>query len=123
MAVVPSPDADTIASPKASDTHPPKFADSPVAPASPLVLQPLPAKDSLSDTPFRFSIGMAVRRRDKALRDSLQAVLDKKAPEIDSILKEYGIPLLPIEEGQEAPKSSDAAPQPKADTTRVSGRG
>jgi mxaJ protein len=89
----------------------------------PLVLQPLPAKDSLSETPFRYSIGMAVRRRDKELRDSLQTVLDKKAPQIDSILKEYGIPVLPIEEGQAAPKSSGAAPQPKADTTRVSGRG
>ena len=89
----------------------------------PLVLQPLPAKDSLSNTPFQFSIGMAVRRRDKGLRDSLQAVLDKKAPQIDSILKEYGIPVLPIEEEKEAPKSSDAPPQPKADTTRASGRG
>ncbi|MFL5493778.1 MAG: quinoprotein dehydrogenase-associated putative ABC transporter substrate-binding protein [Gemmatimonadales bacterium] len=89
----------------------------------PLVLKPLPAKDSLSDTPFRFSIGMAVRRRDKALRDSLQAVLDKKAPQIDSILKVYGIPVLPVEEGQEPQKSSNAAPQPKADTARVSGRG
>jgi mxaJ protein len=88
----------------------------------PLVLQPLPAKDSLSDTPFRFSIGMAVRRRDKALRDSLQTVLDKKAPQIDSILKEYGIPVLPIEEEKEAPKCSGAAPQAKPDTTRVSGR-
>jgi mxaJ protein len=89
----------------------------------PLVLQPLPAKDSLSDTPFRYSIGMAVRRRDKELRDSLQTVLDKKAPQVDSILKAYGIPVLPIEEEKEAPKSSGAAPQPKADTTRVSGRG
>jgi quinoprotein dehydrogenase-associated probable ABC transporter substrate-binding protein len=89
----------------------------------PLVLQPLPAKDSLSETPFRYSIGMAVRRRDKELRDSLQTLLDKKAPQIDAILKEYGIPLLPIEEEKEAPKSSGAAPQPTADTTRVSGRG
>jgi mxaJ protein len=89
----------------------------------PLVLQPLPAKDSLSGLPFRFSIGMAVRRRDKVLRDSLQAVLDKKAPQIDSILKEYGVPVLPMEEEKQAPKSSGAAPQPKADTTRVSGRG
>src|SRR5687767_5865394 len=42
----------------------------------PLTLQPLAERDSLSDFPFRFNIGMGVRRRDRALRDSLQAVLE-----------------------------------------------
>ena len=62
----------------------------------PLTLQPLAERDSLTDFPFRFSIGMGVRRRDKALRDSLQTVLDRKKPEIEAILKEYGIPTFPI---------------------------
>ena len=44
----------------------------------PLTLQPLAERDSLTDFPFRFSIGMGVRRRDRALRDSLQTVLDRK---------------------------------------------
>jgi mxaJ protein len=64
--------------------------------AVPLSLQPLAERDSLSDLPFRFDIGMAVRRKDGALRDSLQKVLDRKGPEIQAILKEYGVPLFPI---------------------------
>jgi quinoprotein dehydrogenase-associated probable ABC transporter substrate-binding protein len=62
----------------------------------PLVLKLLPASDSLSDFPFQYSIGIAVRRRDKEFRDSLQAVLDRKKPEIEAILKQYAVPLLPI---------------------------
>jgi mxaJ protein len=90
----------------------------------PLVLTPISVEvDSASGLPMQYNIGMAVRRRDKAFRDSLQTFLDKKAPEVDGILKEYGVPVLPIKEEKEAPKSSDAAPQPKADTTRVSGHG
>lgn len=65
----------------------------------PLQLQPLAERDSLSDFPFRFNIGMGVRRRDRALRDSLQSVLDRKAPEIETILKQYGVPLFPVEAG------------------------
>jgi mxaJ protein len=64
----------------------------------PLSLQPLAERDSLSDYPFRFNIGMGVRRRDRALRDSLQTVLDRKGPEIQAILKQYGVPMFPIEE-------------------------
>jgi mxaJ protein len=90
----------------------------------PLVLTPISAGvDSASGYPMQYNIGMAVRRRDKAFRDSLQAVLDKKAPQLDSILKQYGVPVLPIEEEKPAPNSSGAAPQPKADTTKASGRG
>jgi mxaJ protein len=62
----------------------------------PLKLQPLAERDSLTDFPFRFSIGMGVRRRDRALRDSLQTVLDRTGPEILAILKQYRIPLFPI---------------------------
>ena len=67
---------------------------SPVA----LSITPLAERDSLSDFPFRFNIGMGVRRRDRALRDSLQTVLDRKAPEIQAILKQYGVPMFPIQE-------------------------
>ncbi len=65
----------------------------------PLVLSPLPPRDSLSDFPFQYDIGIAVRRQDKEFRDSLQAVLDRKRPAIESILKEYGVPLLPVGQG------------------------
>ncbi len=62
----------------------------------PLELRPLPERDSLSEFPFQFDIAMGVRRRDRALRDSLNTVIQRKAPEIEAILKEYGVPLLPV---------------------------
>jgi quinoprotein dehydrogenase-associated probable ABC transporter substrate-binding protein len=64
----------------------------------PLSITPLAERDSLSDFPFRFNIGMGVRRRDVALRDSLQTVLDRRQPEIQAILKQYAVPMFPIEE-------------------------
>ncbi|MEP7228025.1 MAG: quinoprotein dehydrogenase-associated putative ABC transporter substrate-binding protein [Gemmatimonadales bacterium] len=64
--------------------------------AVPLTLEPLPERDSLTDFPFRFNIGLAVRRRDRALRDSLQTVLDRRKPEIQAILKDYSVPTFPI---------------------------
>ena len=76
----------------------------------PLTLTPLPAKDSLSDIPFQYNMGIAVRRRDKEFRDSLQAVLERKRPEIDAILKEYGVPTLPIEAGVEKSAGEASAP-------------
>jgi mxaJ protein len=71
----------------------------------PLALQPLAERDSLTDFPFRFSIGMGVRRRDRGLRDSLQTVLERKKPEIQAILKEFGVPTFPI---PSAPLPSDS---------------
>jgi len=73
----------------------------------PLKLTPLPAKDSLSDIPFQYNMGVAVRRKDKEFRDSLQAVLERRRPEIQAILKDYGVPLLPIQE--EAKSTGDAS--------------
>jgi mxaJ protein len=77
--------------------------------AVPLSLQPLAERDSLSDLPFRFDIGMAVRRKDGALRDSLQKVLDRKGPEIQAILKEYGVPVFPIKVDSGVPADSGRA--------------
>ena len=89
----------------------------------PLKLQPLAERDSLTDFPFRFSIGMGVRRRDRALRDSLQTVLDRKAPEIQSILKDYRIPLFPIPAEQKPDdKQPAAAPSAPPDSGRSANR-
>jgi mxaJ protein len=65
--------------------------------AVPLVLVPLAERDSLVDYPFRFNIAMGVRRRDRALRDSLNAVIAKHGPEIQAILDQYAIPRFPIQ--------------------------
>jgi mxaJ protein len=81
--------------------------------AVPLDVRPLPERDSLSDFPFQFNIAMGVRRRDRALRDSLNALLERKRPEIQAILKDFGVPLFPIkDEG-----GDDDAP-PKATSGR-----
>jgi len=88
----------------------------------PLVLTPLPARDSMSDFPFQYDIGLAVRRRDKEFRDSLQAVLQRKAPEIQAILKEYSVPLLPFQASGEE-KSSGSTTVPGADSAKKAGAG
>ncbi len=62
----------------------------------PLVVQPLAEYDSVAGLPFAFNMSMGVRRRDKELRDSLQTLLQRKGPEIQAILRQYGVPLLPI---------------------------
>jgi mxaJ protein len=85
----------------------------------PLQLRPLVERDSLSDFPFRFNIAMGVRRRDRALRDSLQVVLDRKAPEIQAILKQYGIPVFPVEPDRD---DDDAAASAKPSTPPDTGR-
>jgi mxaJ protein len=93
--------------------------------AVPLVLTPLAADvDTATGFPMSYNIGMAVRRRDHAFRDSLQTLLDRKAPEIQNILKEYGVPALPPKEEREA--DDDAKPKAAApastDSTQASKR-
>lgn len=87
----------------------------------PLELRPLAERDSLSDFPFRFNIAMGVRRRDRALRDSLNAVLARKGPEIREILKRYGVPLFPVVEEKTA-DDDDGPPAAAADSARAAGR-
>ncbi len=76
----------------------------------PLRIQPLGERDSLADVPFRYNIAMAVRRRDRALRDSLEKVLERKAPQIQAILKEYNVPMFPVE--KESGDDDDGPPKP-----------
>jgi mxaJ protein len=42
--------------------------------------------------PFEFAISMGVRRGDKALRDALDGVIDKRRADIDAILASYQVP-------------------------------
>ena len=88
----------------------------------PLKMTPLGERDSVADLPFRYNIAMAVRRSDKELRDSLERTLKEKAPQIQAILKEYGIPMFPVtapggdDDDDDGPPKSAAAPAP-ADTS------
>jgi len=88
----------------------------------PLVLTPLPARDSLSEFPFQYDIGIALRRRDKELRDSLQAVLERKRPAIEALLKEYGVPMLPLQAASPE-RSTGATPPSPPDTAKRTGTG
>jgi mxaJ protein len=55
--------------------------------------------------PFTFSIAMGVRKKDKQLRDELNAVLERKRPEISRILDEYNVPRVPEPAQQVAAES------------------
>ena len=78
----------------------------------PLVVQPLAEYDSLTNLPFAFNMAMGVRRRDRELRDSLNHLLELKGPEIQAILKQYGVPLLPIAEQKSAEGERTGAAPP-----------
>lgn len=93
----------------------------------PLKITPLGERDSLADVPFRYNIGMAVRRRDRELRDSLEKTLEAKAPEIQAILKQYGVPMFPVTEAG-GDDDDDGPPKPAAtptstDTSRAARQG
>ena len=47
--------------------------------------------------PLAFDIAMGVRRGDHALRDTLNAILARRRPSIDSLLVAYGVPLLAVD--------------------------
>lgn len=48
------------------------------------------------DIQFDYEISMGVRHSDKAFRDELNKIIAAKQPEIDAILAEYGVPMLPL---------------------------
>lgn len=49
--------------------------------------------------PVAYELAMGVRKGDLALRDEVQAVLDRRQAQILAILKDYGVPLLPVAAG------------------------
>ncbi|HEX2644446.1 MAG TPA: substrate-binding domain-containing protein [Thermoanaerobaculia bacterium] len=61
-------------------------------PAVPLEIAPVAPQIDLPFLPFVFDISMGVRRKDKPLRDRLDAILERRQGEIDAILDRYGVP-------------------------------
>lgn len=59
-----------------------------LAPVSPAVDAPM--------LPMVYSISMGVRRGDDALKDRLDRFIEAKQKDIDVILRDYGVPLLPL---------------------------
>jgi mxaJ protein len=90
----------------------------------PLVLTPMAAeRDSATGYPMQYNIGMAVRRKDREFRDSLQQLLDRETPQIQGILKQYGVPVLPIPaeatESDKAKASETSKATTPGDSTRT----
>ena len=46
--------------------------------------------------PESFAIAIAVRDDERALRDEINAALERDRSRIDAILAQYGVPLLPL---------------------------
>lgn len=90
----------------------------------PLVLTPIATDvDSASGYPMQYNIGMAVRRRDHELRDSLNTFLDQHQSEIQDLLKEYSVPTSPIPpEKKEADKGRADVAKPSPDSAKVARR-
>lgn len=63
----------------------------------PLELVPIPSKKG--DLPFEFDIAMGVKRGNEAQRARLVEVLNRRQAEIEGILRQYGVPLLPSRTG------------------------
>jgi mxaJ protein len=62
-------------------------------PGAALDLTPLPDRDG--SLPFAFDIAMAVRREDQALASQVDAVLVRRANDIQRVLDAYGVPRAP----------------------------
>jgi mxaJ protein len=54
------------------------------------------APPELAGMPFEFSIAVGVKRGEKALRDEIDAILQKRRGDIEAILDAYQVPRLPI---------------------------
>src|SRR5690606_34881215 len=70
------------------------------APREPVKLSVVPISqevDSLTGFPFTYEIAMGVRKDDRRRAAMLDSLIDRKRPAIDSILKNYGVPMLPID--------------------------
>jgi len=60
----------------------------------PLTMVALPDTDAVSGMRFAFDMAMAVRHRDKALKATLDSVIDRRHGEITEILRQYHVPML-----------------------------
>jgi mxaJ protein len=59
----------------------------------PLELVPVTPEIDLPFLPMAFDISMGVRREDEALRDELDAIIERKRPEVEALLAAYDVPM------------------------------
>jgi mxaJ protein len=62
----------------------------------PLDLTVLPDTDRATGFPFAYELTLGVRRADRGLRDTLNTLIDRHRADIDAILRDYGVPVLPL---------------------------
>jgi mxaJ protein len=62
----------------------------------PLAVTAITDGDQFAPQQFQFAISMGVRKGDHALRDKLNVFIDGHRPEIESLLRGYGVPLLEL---------------------------
>lgn len=59
-----------------------------------IVLLPIKDNDENAEAKFEYSMSMAVRYGEKEWKDKIQSVITENMAEIQSILKDYGVPLV-----------------------------
>jgi mxaJ protein len=57
-----------------------------------VAIMPAASLAELADVPLQFSMAMAVRKSDGALRDELDRVIERRRADIDAVLREYDVP-------------------------------
>jgi quinoprotein dehydrogenase-associated probable ABC transporter substrate-binding protein len=62
----------------------------------PLTVTPIEDYQRFAPQQFQFAISMGIRKGDHALRDQLNAFIDQHRPEITSLLRSYGVPLVEL---------------------------
>ena len=60
-----------------------------------LAITPMTEASDGPALPFRFDVSLGVGKGKEALRNELNDVLERRAPEIRAVLEQYGVPLLP----------------------------
>src|SRR5690606_330310 len=79
----------------------------------PLEVRPITDTAMFAPLPFEFSIAMGVRRGDEALRDEIDAVLERQREAVRAVLLRFGVPLVDGDQGippESGRASAESAP-------------
>ena len=75
-----------------------------------LRIEPVTGDPQAPDLVFVFPMALGVRKADTALRDRLQAAMDRHPAELAAILRDYGVPTLPVTADAARPGQTQSAP-------------
>jgi mxaJ protein len=80
----------------------------------PLDLTPVSPQVDLPFLPFVYDISMGVRRADSTFRDTLNAILVRRRPSIDSLLDAYGVPRVGVRRSEPTVTAAGASTRSEA---------